>query len=185
MEITFDLGEADLLALNAHILKHSPTMRRQQFAVRWLFTAAFLVAGLLILLVAQTFDLPLVSVIGYAMIAAGVGFPFVFPTMFRTRVRSIAQKRIREGHNRGMFGRHHIEMTKGEITREAEFGHTAYSWSAVEKIELGDEHLFIFVNSFAAFVIPKRVFEDERSFEEFAETARHHFRQAADRVSQG
>ena len=45
-------------------------------------------------------------------------------------------------------------------------------WEGLDRIAVGDAHAFFFRNNVATHILPRRVFADERDFEEFVGTAR-------------
>jgi len=53
-------------------------------------------------------------------------------------------------------------------------------WLAIEKIESSNEHLFVYISSMSAHVVPMRAFGNEMHFSAFVESARAYWRQARD-----
>jgi hypothetical protein len=57
------------------------------------------------------------------------------------------------------------------------------TWEGIDRIVVSDTHAFFYLNNVAVHILPRRVFADERDFEEFVESARS-YQEAAKRSSE-
>ena len=178
MEVHYTNFEQDLLALNEHVMRRSPTWRRP-FLIRWFgMPLIYFVMGLGLLAVSRLSEDAAMSIAGFMLILISPVWLVFYPWQYRVRVRRGVQRLLREGHNQGIYGHHRLVLTPTEVARYSRFGHAAIYWPAVERIEVGENHAFIFVSSMSAFIVPKRDFSSEQEFQSFVETARRYHHEA-------
>lgn len=83
-----------------------------------------------------------------------------FPKMFST------------GRNKMWLSPSTLTISEDEILNQTEYSKSHYSWEVVEKVQVLEGVLEIFVASIMAVIVPKRFFETEKEFEEFFEAAK-------------
>ncbi len=171
MDISYTIEPRDVVAFNVYQFEHSPSLRSSyRMGYFWLgvlsllfafFTSAWqhwiLFGGWLVF--------SLVLFVGYR------------PLTYWNLRRSI-QRTNKEGRNLGIWGKHTIVLQEKELVESSDAGHTSTRWSAVERIEQNDNHIFIYTSAHAAHVIPKRSFSDAKQAEEFYTTARGYLERA-------
>jgi len=172
MEVTVTTDENDLIALNDHVARTMPVLRRQ-ILTAWLGIVVALVALGVILT-----ELSGSASAGFVFYAAAIFWLFVFPFFIKWTRRRNIRRLCRSSRNLGIFGQHKIVLSPTEIARNGSYGHAAIYWPAVDRIEVSPSHAFIFVSSMNAFMIPKLDFPNEGEFDSFVETARKYHREA-------
>ncbi len=172
MEVTVNNGVDDLYALNEHIARNLPTIRRQILIV-WLgIPILFVLLGLVLAQLSGDISS------AYTYFAAAFLFLPFYPVFIKWCRRRNVRMLLQSGRNLGIFGQQKIVLSPTEIARFSKYGHAAYYWPAVERIEVAANHAFVFVSSVNAFLIPKKDFPNEYDFDLFVETARKYHRQA-------
>lgn len=172
MEVNVDIDVNDLIATNDHLMRKLPALRRRTRILQLVFSFIFLVPGVIIFLVrGDVFS-------GYIYIGGAVFFLLFIPSLIRWSMKRQLRSMYCSSQNRGVFGKQKIVINKSEIARYSQYGHTAFYWPAVERVEVGSNHAFVFVSSVNAFIIPKRDFPSENEFDLFVENARMYHREA-------
>ena len=177
MSVAFENTKEDLIAFNLYHHAHSPTTRRQ-LQQPWIRTTAIwlLVFGLIWFFADQRRGTPLQTfldllpllygLIGYLLFVL-VYYPFAYRRTIRKTVDSMAD----EGKNRGLLGPHRVTLTAESIIEATDFSESTTSWKAVERVANSGEHAFIYVNSLAAIMVPRRAFAGVAEFNEFVNAA--------------
>lgn len=82
------------------------------------------------------------------------------PLLFLTEplIRHMATR----GDTSSLFGRYTIRITDQDILERAPQSEHRFAISAVQKIILAREHIFLYVSPIQAFIIPRRAFADPR-----------------------
>jgi hypothetical protein len=167
MEIEYALDVDDLIAYHTHNMKHS--------AEGW-------VRRLLPLVVVPAFLVPIIAhglsgewprVLQWALVGSlFTGLMFVlFPRLNERGLR----RSIQRGDQTRLFCSHRLTLTPSALTDISPFHAGSWPWNAVDRIDVTDQHLFVFTAKNVAHVVPRRVFASEQAFEEFVETARRYF----------
>ena len=172
MEVNVNIDVNDLIALVDHLYQKYPAVRRQ--FRRLCFGFPIIVIGLGSLVFLATEDITFF----FSMLGLGIFWLLFMPPLFKSAARQNIRRLYKTGQNRGVFGEQKIVINKTEIARYNQYGHAAYYWPAVERIESSNKYLFIFVSSLDAIVIPKRDFSSEHEFDLFVENARMYHREA-------
>ena len=131
------------------------------------FPALLSLLSLGAMLVAQGFPWPVAAGITLLGLLLGVLCFVVFPQLIFKRQMA------------GIFRRARIPATSMSLEVRPEglavtTRTTAYLtiWEGIDRIVVSDTHAFFYLNNVAAHILPRRVFADERDFEEFVESAR-------------
>ena len=80
-----------------------------------------------------------------------IAFYLIFPS----EMDRIARRLYNEAKQPGLLGLHELEISKEGIVEKTEFNESRQSWRGVEKIVPTETHLFIFISSISAHVIPR------------------------------
>jgi len=170
--------EDDIVAFNEFVVRNSPSVRRR-FIVQLVFPSLVLVvAGLVLMTPSVIPRIAQVPVIGYALLIGAAVHLSLFPWRFHSATRRAVRALMREGKNLCLYGPQRVVLTPQDVARYTQFGHAAWYWSAIERIEATDRHLFIFVTASSAFLVPRRDFAGDAEFQAFVETARRFHRAA-------
>lgn len=113
---------------------------------------ALLIVGSLVIPTNEDVSCPLI--VGGAIVFVGlfsVVFSYIFPASMDRQIRRL----YKEGANKGVIGRHELEIDDDGLVERTEVNETRQSWRGVERIAETDEHAFIYISSMAAHVIPK------------------------------
>lgn len=76
-------------------------------------------------------------------------------------------KIIKEGENKNILGEKTIVLTSENIIETGLSNEEKIKLNSIQKIEETEEHLFIYISSMSAFIVPIRAFEDIKSKDEF------------------
>src|SRR5207248_241645 len=69
--------------------------------------------------------------------------------------------------NRGFYTTHTLTFSESYFIEETAFNNTRTKWIGVHKICQSRRHIYIYISSSSAHVIPKRIFDDEVSQDSF------------------
>jgi len=167
MQVTFGVSVHDIVAYAVYQAEHSKAHRRNRAAQEWILA---LLLGFFLLLGVITRNVGMVlfflSMLGAALV--------VIPRSHRWTVAKMTRAMIEEGENKGILGRHTIEITPEAVVDTTQYTSSKVLWSAVEGIDTTEEYAFIHTGAKGGHAIPKRVFSDETDFEQFVATAREY-----------
>jgi len=172
LEVRSMLVEDDALAFGDYFHSRSDSHRRQLLFIR---IAPSLILFLLAVFYLLTTKLQIFSV---PLLFGGLFFLIFGPHFVKWRMRKALLKVIREGQNLSVLGDQRIVITPKEIVRFHSYGHSATYWPAIEGIEMGTEHLFVFVSANSAFIMPFRDFARKDDIKLFFETMQKYHQQA-------
>ena len=101
-----------------------------------------------------------------------VGLLAAFHSSSPHALREQARRAYSEGKNLGTVGRQHLVLSAMNVTRINAVSETKIRWSAVERVEVTSEHLFIYVGATSAVAVPRRAFSSDEAWARFADVAR-------------
>ncbi len=78
---------------------------------------------------------------------------------------------FRSAQREGLLVPQRLELTQVGLQSSSPSGETLTRWAAVKEIVRTDEHVFFFISSKTAFLMPRRAFSDAQEFEAFAREA--------------
>src|SRR5262245_13002634 len=169
VKVEYTLTPEDYAAAVHERVQNSPGKPRwaQYGSMAAIFPALLSLLSLGAMLVAQGVPWPVAAGVPLLGLLLGVlCFVLLPPLIFR---RSMA----------GIFRRARIPATSMSLEVRPEglavtTGTTASLtiWEGIDRIVVSDTHAFFYRNNVAAHILPRRVFADERAFEEFVESAR-------------
>lgn len=140
---------ADLEALSVHYMKHSGVLRQ---LVR---ISRICIAGtaLSVALVAMKLDLD-AEVLVPVMIGAIAGV-ILYPRLYHRSARAQARRTYSTGKNKTVLGWHRLRLLDDELGEESEGGSRTIRYEAIESVAETESHVFIYVTTVSAHVIPK------------------------------
>ncbi len=92
----------------------------------------------------------------------------------RKRVRRF----LEEGNNEGLLGPQELMLSPTSISVKDDETEAKSSWKNVKKVAVTEDYVFIYVTSVSAFIIPKRSFMAEISFDELGEMCQKYHKEA-------
>ena len=101
---------------------------------------------------------------------------FIGPVLFAVfavpyinwRTRTAARRLLGEGRNEGFYGECEVILEPEGIRETRPSGSTTRNWSAVERVAVTPQHLFVYTSGIEAFVVPRRAFDTDADFSRFA-----------------
>ncbi|HVC98489.1 MAG TPA: YcxB family protein [Pirellulales bacterium] len=173
-EVAYELAINDLVAFALDHQKKSPTIRRRRRVTCLLLPAVLFAVGALMLLV---------DVIGGAFVSfVGAATLLLVPSLQRRATARILAKVYAEGSNRAVLGWRRLSIGREGVVMISDLVESRIKWPAIEKIDTSNEHLFIYISSMSAHVVPIRAFASAMHFSAFVESARGYWRQARDAI---
>jgi hypothetical protein len=168
MEVKFKPSEEDLYELGWREAKHSPSLRRQYFAMY--FGVPIAMAGFVVVLVLARGEGD--DVVGWVWAGAFVAVSTIcwflwYPSGYRKSIRKQVQRTLKEGTSRVLLAERHFVFGTAGIQTRSEFGESALKWSAIERIEETPARLFLWLGPANAIIVPARAFSTEAGFREF------------------
>ncbi len=169
MDINYDVTVDDMVKFNAHHLRSSGASRSSLARTQAGIAAIY---AMLTTMIVLTGDIPLyLAAVPMALLTAVVVGRL--PGRVEQRVRRLVQASYAEGRNLGTLGPHRLTLTGDGFIDASPYVESRVRWEAVERVEITDEHAFVYIGSLRACVIPRRAFPDEATFYRFVETVRH------------
>jgi hypothetical protein len=186
MEVEYELTPEDLKALNRHHQKNPIVPPRGRFTgvVVWIVcivgVAGFLTLRRLFFLPELDLFLNMAPGVGLGMLLALVGI-FLF---LRLMQPNATRKVLQEGRNaEKALGWRRLTIDPHAVRTTSAFSASSFYWEGVEAVSVSQDHVFIYVTTRVAYVVPRRAFPDDRAFEDFVEMARRYYRMGG--VAQG
>ncbi|HYO62110.1 MAG TPA: YcxB family protein [Pyrinomonadaceae bacterium] len=175
MEVTYKIHPDDYQAYVRHANLNSRTMRSSfrtlRFAPPVLF-AALALPMMAVMNVGLVFGV--VCVVTFAVL-----WVWNYPRHHQKMLDANAKKLLGEGRNAGLFCEHRMSIAEEGLSVASEYARAQVSWAMVERVEETKEHIFIYVGSMTAYLIPKWAFDSRRAAEDFFHTAQSFQRRAA------
>jgi hypothetical protein len=148
--LSFRFDEADWLAFIEHHYNHSPTYRR----FRALACAMPVLAPLFVILYRWVQGAEVIRAVIILAIVSLVWLP-ICPWLLHRINMALARRSIREGSNKKVFGQCTLLITPEHLAVIGPGGESKIGWRGVQRIESTDEHIFIYMTSISAIVIPR------------------------------
>ncbi len=182
MSISFTLSTDDLIAFNLHHLRCSPTARRTYWKTLLvpplIWTLVCLGLSRLAVTPERTWPESIRD-----LLPLFLGAPLylvMFPLLHKRSISRQLRALWREGGNASVLGDHRIEIMPDGICQTNNSGLTQRKWSAIEKVSISDDHVFLYLSAASAFIIPKRSFTDQAQLTAFLDELDRHRRAAGE-----
>lgn len=161
MNLKYELTKQDYIDFNLNHMKVSPALKKLVFIQQFVIPAFYL---LLPIFLAPLLDTPLW--LWYAaFIPLSILWAIFYPKHFNKTIARRMSKMLEEGRTDTILGEHTMTITDEGILDQTEMNETKYS--KVEKIIETGKHVFVYVNSVAAFIIPVKSFKNEEEKKAF------------------
>lgn len=79
-----------------------------------------------------------------------------------------------------LLGRRETVLDENGIREQSAYHRHQSDWNGVLSVEETDEHVFLMIDRFAGYIVPKRAFPDSADLQEFVEFARQHVGRTAE-----
>lgn len=170
-EIEFDLTLDDYVAFSLDHAKRS-TLHKTSigcfFVVAGMAVPVSIAAILLTVENARDFAMPLLAFGAIVLLSLGIvagwNYYYGIPT-FLTDL--MLRHMLTRGDTSSIFGRYSISVSPAAIFERAPKSEHRFALSAVQKIILAPQHVYVYVSPVQAFIIPKRAFLEPRAPESF------------------
>jgi len=163
MNFEYELNKQDLIDFNLFHLTYSKLSRRSYFIQRYILSLSFLVLPFLL---RQFTNMPL----GYLFIVF-ILLCLYWVVFYPKRIKKIVSRKISkmvdEGKNNSVVGTHKLTLSQNGIVDKSEHSEAKTEFIAIENIVEDKEHIFIYVSSNSAHIIPIRIFENDAQKKEF------------------
>ena len=163
MKVVTDIVEQDYWIYNKYAMLHLPAMRKA-FMVN--FVGVHFTIFMMMLLLKEPV---LVNIL--ATIFLGLLADLIIIVMFRKRVKKIAETQ------RGIVGRHNVEITEEGISDRTTEHHTFMIWTDITDILKDTHNIYIFRGMSFAHIIPLRSFSTEEESNLFIDEAKKFWRE--------
>jgi hypothetical protein len=109
------------------------------------------------------------GLIGGLLIAGlGVAAYFGVPAVSRWFLRISIRKLVKKTHNRNLVGERRITIAPEYVVCSSPGIQQVARWTGVERVLIEKDYLFIFLTALDALVLPRRAFNSEQHFREYA-----------------
>jgi Ca2+/Na+ antiporter len=148
MRIKYSNTLEDLVKFNLYHFNNSPSLRRNKRFMIWgVPVIIILIFGLFTVVQNNSFHV-LVGILCSILY-------FIFVSLsFKISVRRNVRKMYSEGSNMGIIGAHELVIEKDGLIEYSEVSEHKISWKGIERIARTNEHVFIYIGSVMAHVIP-------------------------------
>ncbi|HLN29980.1 MAG TPA: YcxB family protein [Gemmataceae bacterium] len=175
MEVEFSLTKQDLAAFFRHHLRCSNPGRYLGGCLSPL--GILFLVGFSVLFLNLDLKHPFVTkqiIFGFMMV-----LPLPLAYLFRHRLSSLRGRFVlRLGGNRKLLEPQRMRIDAEMVTLSTAWSSASVKWSAIERIDVTENHAFIYVSTQQAYILPKHAFGDDVEFTRFVETAQGYFRAA-------
>ena len=172
MNIEYNVEIDDLVAFNLYYLNHS-THAQKQISNSIVFYAdiSFFLFAMGLVFVKNNLAL---SIILFALSSSFLLFAIsVKPTSKKNIQKHVREINSNVKHN--YAGKHVFSITPEYIKDIHESGEVIRHWDIIDNIDTTDQYLFIILKpGSSAFIVPKKAFNDDASFNQFVETAKEY-----------
>jgi hypothetical protein len=176
VRIKYSLSAVDLLALSEHHSSALPTLKAAQITTRWVGT---MVVYVMVVGVASLFGVHAsLETRRIAAIVIGTAYFFAYPYLRRRSIqRQINTIYPSRDMNRGVLGDHELELQPDEgLIDRTSAGEYRITWDGIDRIEADAGHLYIYLATNVAHVVPKAGITDG-DYDDFTRSVQELWRQ--------
>jgi hypothetical protein len=159
VKVHFEQTEQHLVDFNRYHWEHSATARW----LRWLnYAGGPLVFGVVAYLMWRHGP---VAVLAGATAGSIVYASFLW-SYWRYAMPWLVRRLYAEGHGKGMYGPHEIEITPTGVLEKTIGNESRWTWASIERVTNDERYIYIYTQPLAAHTIPKAAFigSDARQF---------------------
>jgi len=161
MIIEYELTKQDYIDFNINHMNNSKSMKNSMLFQRFIIPVIYLILPLFLKYISR---IPLWYWYCIFLIFSVIWI-IRYPKIIEKSVIKRASKLIDEGKATGIVGHHSVTYTNEGIVDKTEFSETKYS--VFERVVESENHIFIYVSSVMAYIIPLRAFKNQDEKLEF------------------
>jgi hypothetical protein len=177
-EVTIWIDRADVKAITQFVTKRLKN-RRSSKVFSWLLPLpVVLVDGAFVFAADYLQDIPIVAVVvnhAPAFVGGAIAFAILLLACIRL---SPTQRKIADAKMQRAIGRFHVVINPETITIEDVQGRYIAKWSRFSEIVTTQKHIFLFVDPYYGYIIPRNAFADEEEADQFLDQMRSYHRLA-------
>ena len=163
MKIDYQLTKQDYIDFNMNYMSNSKTIKRLFIAQRYIVPIMFLVLPFVLIRVT---NIPLGYWFKFFLVCSVIWIIF-YPKYFKWTVSKRIIKMLDEGENVDMLGKRSLTLTEKGIVDCSTLSELNTDWRVIEKITQTQKHIFIFISSVSAYILPVHVFKNENEKKRF------------------
>lgn len=153
MTIAFERTPDDLIHFTHFHAQHSGAVQRSRRQQTWTF-----IVSLTVMMSYALWDKGLVVIAG-GVLSGTLLWVLLGKKLTKRQMSRVIGRMLTEGHQKGLMGRHEIELTSAGIVERGPLHETRTAWPAIERIVEDERSIYIYCNPATAHVIPKAEFE--------------------------
>lgn len=176
MSIDFEICRDDMVVFALFHNRNSPVLRRQVRLALIAVTLIFIVLLAIVVSIAINSPEFWVIVVGIAL-ALVIVLPF-FGRIQEWRLKNALQRMYGEGRNLLLIGPRRVGLTQQFLNNSSPYSQSVTRWSAIERIVVSNDAVYIYVSSVSSVVVPRRAFSSDEHFHTFARTAQEYHARA-------
>jgi hypothetical protein len=169
--IEYELTETDFEAFNLQHIRTSPASVRRRRISKWAIPILNITIAAYFLFAYDTL-LTRAWVISFLLLA-GLWIVF-YDRWYFWRVRKNLTNLLKEGSNKGLFGKYVLVLEKQTIKSIGINGETQYQGPFIQQIREDKDYLFLYISSVSAIILPKRAFYNEYEIDNAKEVFKSH-----------
>jgi YcxB-like protein len=176
MEVEYELTPEDVSAFHAYSRRHPSAPRHRLDPMTGLIMWIMCVLFSLACFAAFAFQISLI-VVPMLIVAWVSGWTAVvaYEWYLKWRAPRAIRKWLQGGRDaEKVLGWARVILDAKGIHVTSQFSSCLYLWNGIEKIATTDEHLFLYLTTGSAQVVPLRAFADGRAFDAFADAAKRY-----------
>jgi len=140
MNLSFTLNKEDTLAFTEQYLRGSESHQKLRARTQWILP---LILMSLLLLMASRGPLQISTVIIFGGVS--LAWFFLYPKQFDANIRKHAKKQMKESSYSKSYGEYNLGISDSGIQSSSPLGESSYSWDGVDRVEMSDDYLYIFL----------------------------------------
>lgn len=157
MKIEYVLKEEDFVEFNLNYIKTTKNLRRNNTIQRFIGPIILMAFGAIMSLKSD-----LESVYWYGIFGVlSILWFMIYPRVFKGLVKKHIDTMFKSDENKKSLGEKSLEITEQGIKEIGSSSHIT-TWDMVEKMDNLEKHIFIYLNSGSAYIIPKRHIDKEQ-----------------------
>lgn len=155
MKINYELTKDDYIQFNMNHISKSKTIKRTLFIERYIISIMFLIVPFMLKGRSEA-----TTIFYYApFILIFALWVIFFPKYFKYSVKRRLLKMLDSGKGSSMFGQQNLSITDYGIFEFDNMEKSKVTLKDVEKVEVTADHIYIYINSADAYIIPMRAFK--------------------------
>jgi hypothetical protein len=177
IKVECDVNIDDITAWNYYYLQNNAQSKRNLKLIRFVFMpimAVLFILGVVLLLMDILMPHGEMSATNVVLILIGGG-GFLVYLFYLNNIRDNLRKTINKMYSQGkndVVGPQKYSISSEGVRDTNELSEGIVKWEAVENVVQTGNHLFITIRPNKSFIIPKRAFSDDASFNQFVQDVR-------------